>query len=124
MKDTIKDPLTEKIIACCFKVHSELGPGFKEKIYQNAVKIALKQVGLNYDTEKHYSVLFQEKKIGSLRLDLVVDDKVVLEIKAVAGFVPEVFKYQVLSYLKSSKLKVGLLINFGNESCQVNRFVA
>ena len=119
----IKDSLTEKIIACCFKIHSELGPGFKEKIYHNAVKIALKQVGLNYDTEKQYSIVFQDKKVGSLRLDLVVEDKVVLEIKALTGVVPEVFKYQVLSYLKASMLKVGLLINFGNKSCQVQRFV-
>lgn len=118
-----RDPLTEKIIACCFKVHSELGPGFNEKIYHNALKLALKDANLPYDTERDFVVFFQDKKVGSLRLDLIVDNKVIIEVKALALNVPDVFKYQVLSYLKVSGLKVGLLVNFGNKSCQVKRFM-
>ena len=118
-----RDPLTEKIIACCFKVHSELGPGFNEKIYQNALKITLKEVELKYETEKEFTVYFKNKKIGHLRLDLIVENKVIVEIKALTGNIPEVFKYQVLSYLKVSNLHTGLLVNFGNKSCQVKRLM-
>ena len=118
-----RDPFTEKIIACCFKVHSELGPGFNEKIYQNALMLALKEGALKYETEKEFIVYFQDKKIGVLKLDLIVEGKVIVELKALAGNIPDVFKYQVLSYLKVSNLHVGLLVNFGNKSCQVKRFM-
>lgn len=118
-----RDPLTERIIACCFKVHSELGPGFNERIYQNALKITLKEADLKYEIEKESEVLFQDKKVGSLKLDLVVEEKVIIEIKALTGNIPDVFKYQLLSYLKVSNLHVGLLVNFGNKSCQVRRFM-
>ena len=118
-----RDPLTERIIACCFKVHSELGAGFNEKIYHNALKLAFESEGLPYETEKEIPVFFQNKKAGSFRLDLVVCDKVIVEIKAITGYMPEVFKSQVISYLKASKLGVGLLVNFGNKSCQIKRFV-
>lgn len=123
MEKENRDPLTEKIIACCFKVHSELGPGFNEKIYHNALKLALKEANLDYQTEKEFTVYFQDKKIGFLKLDLIVEDKVVVEVKALTGNTPEVFKYQLLSYLKVSDLHVGLLVNFGNKSCQIKRFM-
>ena len=118
-----RDPLTERIIACCYKVHSELGPGFKEKIYHAALKLAFNQEGLKYETEKRFEVCYQGKKVGILIVDLVIEDKIIFEIKAITGNIPDVFKYQVLSYLKASNLKVGLLVNFGNKSCQVKRFI-
>jgi len=118
-----KDPLTEKIIACAYKVHSKLGPGFNESIYHNALKIALEEQGLKYQTEKNLDILFQDKNIGRFRLDLVIEDKVVTELKALTGNIPSVFELQVLSYLKASGYKVGLLINFGNKSCQIRRLM-
>ncbi len=118
-----KDPLTEKIIGCAYKVHSELGPGFNEGIYHNALKVAFDQDELKYQTEKSYNVSFQGKHVGKLRLDLIVEDKVVIEVKAITGNVPAVFELQVLSYLKASGYKVGLLMNFGNKSCQVRRLM-
>ena len=118
-----RDPLTEKIIACCFKVHSELGPGFNERIYHNALKLALEEADLKYQTEKEFTVFFQDKKVGSLKLDLTVEGKAIIELKALTGNIPDVFKYQLLSYLKVSNLHVGLLVNFGNKSCQVKRFM-
>jgi len=118
-----KDLLTEKIINCCFKVHNELGPGFKERIYHNALKLFLDEEGLKYETEKAFEVNVKGEKVGNLKLDLIVENKVVVELKAIVGYIPEVFKYQILSYLKVSKLNVGLLINFGNKSCQVKRFI-
>ena len=122
MMENAKDPLTEKIIACCFRVHNELGPGFAEKIYHKALMIAFEDADLAYEAEKTFNVFFQDKKVGSFRLDLLVEGKVIVEIKALTGNVPEVFKYQVLSYLKASGLHVGLLINFGNKSCHIKRF--
>ena len=121
--ENAKDLLTEKIIACCFKVHNELGPGFAEKIYHKALMIAFEDADLAYESEKTFNVFFQDKKVGSFRLDLLVEGKVIVEIKALTGNVPEVFKYQVLSYLKASGGHVGLLINFGNKSCHIKRFV-
>jgi GxxExxY protein len=121
MKD--KDPLTEKVIACAYKVHSELGPGFNEGIYHNALKLALEEDGLRFQTEKSLRVSFRGKHIGRLRLDLVVEDKVIIEVKALTGNLPAVFESQILSYLKASGYRVGLLINFGNKSCQVRRLM-
>ena len=118
-----RDPLTERIIACCYKVHSELGPGFNEKIYHTALKLSFNQEGLEHETEKRFEVYYQGKKVGHFIVDLVVENKIIVEIKAVTGNIPDVFKYQMLSYLKASNLKVGLLVNFGNKSCQVKRFM-
>ena len=118
-----KDPLTEKIIGCAYKVHSELGPGFNEFIYHNALKIAFQENQLRFQTEKSFNISFQGKHIGRLRLDLIVENKVVIEVKALTGNIPTVFELQVLSYLKASGYKVGLLINFGNKSCQVRRLM-
>ncbi|MBI5048533.1 MAG: GxxExxY protein [Deltaproteobacteria bacterium] len=118
-----RDPLTERIIACCYRVHSELGPGFNEKIYHTALKFAINQEGLKFEAEKRFEVYYKDNKAGYLIIDLVVENGVIVEVKALTGNVPDVFKYQVLSYLKVSNLKVGLLVNFGNKSCQVRRFV-
>ena len=118
-----RDALTEKIIACAYKVHSTLGPGFNEGIYHNALRVALEEDGLRFQTEKSFDVSFRGKHIGRLRLDLIIEDKVIIEVKAVTGNLPAVFELQVLSYLKASGHKVGLLINFGNKSCQVRRLM-
>ena len=123
MQTEKKDMLTERIIACCFKVHSELGVGFYEKVYHNALKLSLEKVKLEHQTEKGFPIFFQEKKIGSLRLDLIVEEKIIVEVKALIGNIPDVFKYQTLSYLKVSYLRTGLLVNFGNKSCQIKRFI-
>jgi GxxExxY protein len=118
-----RDPLTERIIACAYKVHSELGPGFNESIYHDALKIALEDQRLKYQTEKGFNVLFHGKDVGRLNLDLIIEDKVIVEIKALTGNIPTVFELQVLSYLKASGYKIGLLINFGNKSCQIRRLM-
>lgn len=118
-----RDPLTERIIACAYKVHSELGPGFNEKIYHNALKFALKEEGLRYVTEKEYKVIYQTKQVGILKVDLIVQDKVIVEVKALTGNIPLVFESQLIAYLKVTSFNVGLLINFGNKSCQVRRLM-
>jgi GxxExxY protein len=117
-----KDLLTEKIIGCCFKVHTELGPGFKERIYHNALKIQLSLSEMSYETEKEFNVSFNNTMIGKFKCDLVIESSVIVELKSIEGFIPTLFHHQLLSYLKASKIKTGLLINFGNKSCEVKRF--
>ena len=118
-----KDPLTGKIIAACYQVHNELGPGFVERIYLAALKVALRKLELNYEEEKEFSVSFQEEVIGKFRVDLVVEDRVVVELKAIEGRMPKIFESQVISYLKVSGLSVGLLVNFGNRRCEIRRLM-
>ncbi len=87
----------------------------------NALKIKLRQAGLNFEVEKEFAVIFEEQTIGQFRCDLVVEQKVIVELKSVTGYQPKLFQHQVISYLKASKIKTGLLINFGNTSCAVKR---
>jgi GxxExxY protein len=120
MKKEERDPLTENIIAACFYVHQELGSGFVEKTYFNALKIAMNDSGLDYVTEREHSVSFKGHKVGRFRVDFLIENKVILELKAIEGKLPKIFETQVISYLKAANLKVGLLVNFGNrrwESC-------
>ena len=115
------DLLTQTIIGCCFAVHRLLGPGFVEKIYVNALKIKLSQAKLAFNAEKYFDVIFENNNIGKFRCDLLVEGKVIVELKAVTGYQPKLFQSQLLSYLKASHIKTGLLINFGNSSCEVKR---
>lgn len=116
-----KDKLTEQIIGCCFAVHRELGPGFPEKVYHSAVALALQKAGIAFENEKRYRVSFQDKVVGEFQADLVVEQRVIVEIKAISGPMPKVFTAQVIAYLKAAALPVGLLVNFGGISCQVRR---
>jgi GxxExxY protein len=103
MKD--RDQLTERIIGCCFKIHRDLGPGFSEKIYQNALRLLLNQEGLRYQTEKEFEIFYLNKKVGSFRADLVVEEKVIVEIKSLAGNISTLFQNQLVSYLKASGIQ-------------------
>ena len=115
--------ITKRIIGYCFEVHKEIGPGFNEKIYHNPLKLLFEQKGFRYETEKEFEVFYLNKKVGSFRTDLIVENQVIVEIKSLAGNIPIIFEHQLISYLKASRLHVGLLINFGNKSCQVKRVV-
>jgi GxxExxY protein len=119
----VDDLLTRRIIAACYEVHNKLGPGFVEKAYLGALKIALQNADLKYVPEKEFWVKFENKKVGKFRVDLVIEDKVIVELKSIEGTFPKVFESQVISYLKASDLRVGLLVNFGNEKCVVRRLV-
>lgn len=117
------DSITERIIGCCYEVHRELGPGFSERIYHNALRLLFDQKGFWHQTEKEFEVIYLNNKIGIFKADLVVEDKVIVEIKSLAGNIPTIFQHQLISYLKALGLHVGLLLNFGNKSCQVKRVV-
>ena len=124
MEDEIissNDPLTYRIISCCYEVHKELGPGYLEKIYSKALIIQLESEGLRFECEKEFQVYFKGQYIGTFRCDFFIEGKVILEIKAITGIQPKLFQTQLLSYLKASKSKTGLLVNFGNASCEVKR---
>ena len=118
-----RDQLTGNIIKVCYYVHTKLGAGFVERIYQNALKIALEEMKLNYDTEKEFQVEFDNHNVGKFRVVFLVEDKVIVEIKAVESKMPKIFESQVISYLKASGLSVGLLVNFGNRRCEIRRLM-
>ena len=122
-KDGERDPLTGKIIQACFHVHTTLGPGFVERIYLNALKIALEKLSLQFAAEKEFAVMHEEQPSGKFRVDLFVENQVIVELKAVEGKMPKIFESQLISYLKASDIKVGLLVNFGNRSCEVRRLM-
>lgn len=116
------DPLTEKIIGCCFEVHKHLGPGFLEKVYAKALQHQLELEGFSYEIEKEFLLHFKEKCVGTFRCDFFIEGRIIVEIKSYSGmFAPVLFQKQLLSYLKASNVKTGLLINFGNVSCSIKR---
>ncbi|MCY7409245.1 MAG: GxxExxY protein [Chitinophagales bacterium] len=92
-----KDELTEKIIGICFAVHRELGPGFTERVYHNALIIVLKREAINFETEKEFVVKFVGIKVGAFRCDLLIEVKVILELKAVFGIMPILFRQKLIA---------------------------
>ena len=117
----VADEVTRHIIGCCFKVHNALGPGFPEKVYQAAFAMALGEQGLTVERERRFAVYFDKRVVGEFHVDVLVEHCVIIEIKAVTGFMPKVFRAQVLAYLKAANISVGLLVNFGNSGCEVKR---
>ncbi len=113
--------LTGMIIGCAMKVHRIIGPGFPEIIYMRCLFIELKNSGLDYEAEVEKDIYYEGIKVGSRRLDLLVNSKVIVELKAVTEVEP-LFYNQIINYLKIFNLEVGLLINFGNTSLQYKRF--
>jgi GxxExxY protein len=116
-----EEELTRKIIGIAMAVHREIGPGYPEHVYHSAMIIALDQENLLFESEKEIDIYFRNNLITNFRLDLVVENSVVIELKAVVGEMPNIFKTQTISYLKASGIEVGLLINFGNDSLEVKR---
>lgn len=115
--------LTKIIIGFAMKAHRELGPGFKEKVYHNAMIYLLNKNKYIVITEKSFKVYLDKKEIGNFRVDLMINNKIIIEIKAVSGKMPQIFHSQLVSYLKASEIEVGLLLNFGNPSLEFKRIV-
>ena len=107
----LHEELTEQIIACETEVHRQLGPGLFESSYQAATAIELEYAGLSFVREPSYPVFYRGIQIGCHRPDFIVENLVVVEIKSVENYNP-VFAAQVLTYLRLTKLHVGLLFNF------------
>ena len=111
--------LSKKIIAAAYNVHNELGYGFVEKVYKNALAIELQETGVKCAVEVPLKVLYHEKVVGDYYADMIVDDKIIVEVKAVSDLEP-VHEVQLVNYLKATGLQIGLLINFG-KSVKVKR---
>jgi GxxExxY protein len=115
-----KEELTERIIKACIKVHKELGPGFSENIYHNALLIELPLQQLPVQSEKEVKIFYLGKEIGIHKIDLLVAGDIVLELKAVEVLHKKHYA-QVRSYLKALNKEVGLLVNFASYKLDVRR---
>ncbi len=116
--------LTERIIGYALEVHRELGPGLLESTYEAALAVELEIAGLRYQRQFLVPIVYKGKKIGEYRLDLLVEKMVVVELKSVERLDP-VFEAQVLTYLKVTNARVGLLLNFNSRLLKdgIKRFI-
>ena len=112
--------LTGDIIACAMEVHKVLGNGFQEVIYQRALALEMNARGLEFEREFEMGIQYKGEDIGTRRVDFFVEDKIMVEIKAIIQL-EDVHLAQAINYLEAYKLDIGLLINFGNKSLQFKR---
>ena len=119
-RELVHADISEVIIRCCFEVMKELGPGFLETVYKNALFIAMKESGLTVLVEQSFEVFFRNRKIGKYIADLIVENLIVVELKCCKTLLSE-HQAQVINYLKASQLPVGFLVNFGNQKLEYKR---
>ncbi len=113
-EDYLYSELTELIIKCFYKVYNKLGYGFLEKVYENAFKIELENSGLSVERQLPIKVYYERQIVGDYFADLVVENKIILELKAAESLCEE-HEFQLINYLKATNLEVGLLLNFGKK---------
>lgn len=113
-KDFLYEDVTEKIIKCFYTVYDELGSGFLESVYEKAILIELKDIGLKAAGQKTLNVFYKNIPVGEFKADIVVEDKVVIEIKALTRIMSQ-HEAQLINYLKATGIKIGLLVNFGDK---------
>jgi GxxExxY protein len=118
-KKMLEEHLTKRIISCAYKVHKTLGPGFLEKVYENALRIELEKLGIRVEQQQPINVEYEGQVVGEYYADLWVDERVVIELKAVQALARE-HEVQLVNYLTATKIDVGLLLNFG-PSVQIKR---
>ena len=106
--------LTDKVLKAFYKVYNSLGYGFLEKVYENALALELQGENLLVQKQLPIEVFYNEQKVGQYFADLVIDGKVIIELKAAEGLREE-HEYQLINYLKATEIEVGLLLNFGKE---------
>jgi len=112
--------LTEKVIGCAMKVHRQLGSGFLESVYRNALAFELRRAGLSVELDKHITVKYEHVIVGDFIADLVVNEALICELKA-ATALSKVDEIQVVNYLTATNHDFGLLLNFGAASLQFKR---
>jgi GxxExxY protein len=120
-RDLKHGEITKTVIGCAFEVMNEMGAGFLESVYGKAMLLALRQKGLSAVAQHPVRVSFRGECVGEFFADLFVDNKVIVELKAVKALVPE-HQAQVINYLNATGIEVGLLINFGNPKIEYKRF--
>jgi GxxExxY protein len=116
------EQLSGQVIEAAICVHRELGPGFLESVYESALKVALRNRGIIYDPQREVTIFFENEEVGIHRLDLIVENQIVVELKAVKAL-EEIHFAQVRSYLKATRLGVGLLLNFNSPKLIIKRIV-
>lgn len=116
------EALTARVIGCSMKVHTAMGPGFPEIIYQRCLRQELVESGIAFEQEKELDIYYNAQRVGSRRVDFLIEEKVLIELKAVTELCPAHI-VQALNYLKSHHLRVGLLINFGSHRLTFRRVV-
>jgi len=114
--------ISEKIIGSAFRVSNTLGIGFLEKVYHNALVIELQKEGLDVEKEKAITIYYQDTIVGEYFADILVDNEILVEVNAVQTL-NEIHQAQLINYLKGTKLKLGLLINFGTSKVQIKRML-
>ena len=120
MHKMINEEITGAIINASFEVSNELGAGFLESVYEKALIVALAQRGLNISAQVPLKVRFRNVIVGEFFADLIVEEKVLVELKAVSRLLPE-HKAQVINYLNATGIETGLLLNFGNPRVEYYR---
>ena len=118
MKD--QSDLTHKVIGCAMKVHSFLGNGFQEVIYQRALAIELEKSGLAFQREVEMKIYYDEIHIGTRRVDFLIENEITVELKAIINL-EDVHLAQAKNYIEAFKIETGLLINFGSKSLEFKR---
>jgi GxxExxY protein len=112
MEEYLFKDLTSRIISGFYKVYNTLGFGFLEKVYENALKIELEKMGFIVERQKSINVYYDEILVGEYYADLIVDGKIILELKAAESLIEE-HELQLINYLKATEMEIGLLLNFG-----------
>ena len=112
--------ITERIIACAMRVHSTLGNGFQEVIYQRCLKIEMEEEGLNFQRELEMPITYRGREVGTRRVDFFVENKIMVELKAIKTL-EDIHLAQGINYLEAYNVEVGLLINFGTKSLEFKR---
>ena len=112
--------LTEKIIGCAMRVHSTLGPGFLESVYQNALAHELRKAGLKVECERQVTVRYDGVVVGDFSADMLIEEKVMVELKANQALAAA-HEAQLVNYLTGTGIEVGLLLNFGAERLEFKR---
>lgn len=115
MKEDLHKELTEKIIGCFYGVYNKLGYGFLEKVYENALVIEFRKVGLKFGKQVPIQVVYDDEIVGEYVADFIVEGKVVVEVKA-SKSLGTIDEAQLINYLKATGIRVGLLLNFGKEA--------
>ncbi len=115
------EQITKNVIGCAFEVINELGAGFLESVYEKSFLLALQQKGLSATAQHPIKVMFRNVCVGDFYADILVEGKVIVELKAVKAIAPE-HQAQIINYLNATGIEVGLLINFGNPKLEYKRF--
>jgi GxxExxY protein len=120
VSDFLYEDLSYKIRGCAFRVYNTLGFGHKENVYCKALKSEFEKEGIKFEEEKALPVFYQGKKVGTYKPDFIIENKILIEIKAVT-VMPKIYEVQLTHYLKGTGYKLGLLINFGNKIIDIRR---